>query len=94
MKILIYEDCKFDFGKYRGGNVVEVSREIGKKLIALKAGEEETALATNQDLYVSENRPADEPQVIIMPYAVPSEEENQSEKPKKRKKKKGNTGEE
>lgn len=75
MKVTILKEYDGEFGRYKEGHICEVSRKIGKSLIRQGYAAENEGGTTNQDRYVVENRPPDQPQVIIMPYPVKEEEE-------------------
>lgn len=76
MKVLMLKeyDNREEFGYYPQGHICEVSRPIGKYLVR-EGYAEESSGATNQDRFVVENRPPEQPQVVIMPFPVMDEEE-------------------
>lgn len=75
MKVTILKAYDGDFGKYPEGHICEVSREIGKFLIKHGYATENETGVTSQDRFVIENRPPEQPQVVIVPYPVKEEEE-------------------
>ncbi len=76
MKVTMIKAYSGKFGRYRQGHIETVPRETGKWLIANGyAVESRPEDVSNQDRFVSENRPSEQPQVIIMPYPVRAEEE-------------------
>jgi len=80
MKVTILKAYKGNFGNYPLGHICEVSREIGKYLIREGYAAENQGGATNQDRFVIENRPPEEPQVVIVPYPAPEPEKKKNKK--------------
>lgn len=75
MKVTILKKYNGRFGRYAEGHICEVSRPIGKYLVKEGYAIENIGGVTNQDRFVVENRPPEQPQAIIVPYPVQDEEE-------------------
>jgi len=75
MKVTILKEYNGELGRYKRGHICEVSRPNGKLLIKQGYAIENQDGVTNQDRFIIENRPPEQPQVVIVPYLIQEEEE-------------------
>lgn len=77
MTVTMVKEYSGKLGRYRAGCVETVNRDTGKWLVRNGYAVETPSSTSNQDRFVAENRPPEQPQVIVMPYPVLPEEEEE-----------------